>query len=118
MWLNLLRAPAAPFVPQAWHGELVCVMAVCYSGELDRVDEVMAPIRALGEPVIDLLAERPYTELQSLLDDDRAQGRTTTTGRPGSPASSATTCSPTRASWRPSARSRTRRSASCTWAAR
>ena len=74
MWLNLLRAPAAPFVPQAWHGELVCVMAVCFSGDLDRVDEAMAPIRALGEPVFDLLAERPYTELQSLLDETEPKG--------------------------------------------
>jgi FAD/FMN-containing dehydrogenase len=74
VWLNLLRAPAAPFVPQEWHDELVCVMAVCFSGDLDRVGEAMAPIRALGEPVFDLLAERPYTELQSLLDETEPKG--------------------------------------------
>ena len=34
----------------------------------------MAPIRALGEPVFDLLAERPYTELQSLLDATEPKG--------------------------------------------
>ena len=37
-------------------------MVVCYSGDLDRTDDVIAPIRALGEPVVDLLAERPYVE--------------------------------------------------------
>ena len=70
--MNLLRAPAAPFVPAEWQGERVCVLMVCFSGELDRVDEVMAPIRALGEPVFDLLAEQPYT--QSASSADRAEG--------------------------------------------
>ena len=74
VWMNLLRAPAAPFVPAEWQGERVCVLMVCFSGELDRVDEVMAPIRALGEPVFDLLAEQPYTQLQSCLGRDRAEG--------------------------------------------
>ena len=50
-------------------------MAVCYSGDLDHVDEALAPIRALGEPVFDLLEEQPYAQLQSYLDDDRAQGQ-------------------------------------------
>ena len=74
VWMNLLRAPAAPFVPEPWHGERVCAMVVCYSGELDRVDEVMAPIRALREPVIDLLAEQPYTQVQSYLDPTEPKG--------------------------------------------
>lgn len=67
-WLVLLRAPAAPFVPAAWHGEQVCAMALCYSGDLAEVDAVLAPVRALGEPVVDLLQPRPYVEVQSYLD--------------------------------------------------
>jgi FAD/FMN-containing dehydrogenase/pimeloyl-ACP methyl ester carboxylesterase len=74
VWMNLLRAPVAPFVPPEWQGERVCVLMVCFSGELDRVDEVMAPIRALGEPVFDLLAEQPYTQLQSCLDATEPKG--------------------------------------------
>jgi FAD/FMN-containing dehydrogenase len=34
----------------------------------------MAPIRALGEPVFDLLAEQPYTQLQSCLDATEPKG--------------------------------------------
>jgi FAD/FMN-containing dehydrogenase len=74
VWMVLLRAPPAPFVPQAWHGERVCATAVCYSGDLDEVDEVLAPIRALGEPVFDLLAEQPYTQVQSYLDATEPKG--------------------------------------------
>ena len=49
-------------------------MAVCYSGDLADTDEVLAPIRALGEPVLDLLAEQPYAEVQSILDGTEPKG--------------------------------------------
>ena len=94
MWLILLRAPPAPFVPEEWHGKRICAMAVCYSGDLDRVDEALAPIRALGDPVVDLLAEQPYIQCSRYLDDTEPKG-TTTTGRPSSSPSSATTSSST-----------------------
>jgi FAD binding domain/Berberine and berberine like len=74
VWMVVLRAPPAPFVPEDWRGERVCAMPVCYSGDLGRVDEVLAPIRALGAPVFDLLAEQPYTQVQSYLDDSEPEG--------------------------------------------
>jgi FAD/FMN-containing dehydrogenase len=74
VWMNLLRAPAAPFVPSEWHGERVCAMAVCYSGDLGEVDAAMAPIRALGDPVFDLLAQQPYASVQSYLDATEPKG--------------------------------------------
>ena len=74
VWLILLRGPAAPFVPEAWQGERICAMAVCYSGDLARTEEVLAPIRALGEPVFDLLAAQPYTQVQSYLDATEPKG--------------------------------------------
>jgi FAD/FMN-containing dehydrogenase len=74
VWMLLLRAPPAPFVPEPWHGKQICGMAVCYSGNLDDVDEVLAPIRALREPVLDLLQEQPYTQVQSYLDVTEPKG--------------------------------------------
>jgi FAD/FMN-containing dehydrogenase len=74
VFLILSRAPAAPFVPEAWHGRRICAMAVCYSGDLDHVDEALAPIRALGDPVVDLLEAQPYTQVQSYLDDSEPKG--------------------------------------------
>jgi FAD/FMN-containing dehydrogenase/pimeloyl-ACP methyl ester carboxylesterase len=68
VWLLMVRAPAAPFVPPEWHGERICAMSVCYSGDLAKADAALAPIRALGDPVFDLLAEQPYAQLQSNLD--------------------------------------------------
>jgi FAD/FMN-containing dehydrogenase len=74
VWLLLLHAPPAPFVPPEWHGEKICAMAVCYSGDLDGVDEAIAPLRALGDPVVDLLREQPYVEVQSYLDETEPKG--------------------------------------------
>jgi pimeloyl-ACP methyl ester carboxylesterase/UDP-N-acetylenolpyruvoylglucosamine reductase len=74
VWLVLMNAPPAPFVPQQWHGKKICAMAVCYTGDLSRTDHVVAPIRAIGDPIVDLLAEQPYTQVQSYLDDGEPQG--------------------------------------------
>ena len=74
VWLMFLRAPAAPFVPEAWHGERLCAMAVCHSGDAGDRDTALAPIRALGDPAVDLLEEQPYTQVQSYLDDTEPKG--------------------------------------------
>jgi FAD/FMN-containing dehydrogenase len=74
VWLVLRRAPAAPVVPEAWHGELICAMAVCYTGDPAAVDDALAPIRALADPVVDLLDTLPYATLQSFFDGDEPNG--------------------------------------------
>jgi FAD/FMN-containing dehydrogenase len=74
-WLVLLVAPPAPFVPERWHGRRLAAMAVCYSGDPHAADAALAPMRALGDPVVDLLAERPYTQVQSYLDATEPAGR-------------------------------------------
>jgi hypothetical protein len=74
VFLILMTAPPAPFVPVEWHGRRLCAMVVCYSGDLARTSEVLAPIHALGEPVVNLLGDRPYVEQQSLLDATEPKG--------------------------------------------
>ena len=49
-------------------------MAVCYSGDPAGADDALAPIRALPDPVVDLISEQPYTEVQSYLDDSEPKG--------------------------------------------
>ena len=73
-WLLLIHGPPEPFVPVEWHGEKLCAMCVCYSGDLARTDDVLAPIQALGDPVFDLLADMPYTQVQSYLDETEPKG--------------------------------------------
>ncbi|HVL05575.1 MAG TPA: FAD-binding oxidoreductase [Acidimicrobiales bacterium] len=65
-------APPAPFVPQEWHGKPIVGMAVCYSGADAPTD--LAPIRALGDPIVDLITEKPYVAQQSMLDATQPKG--------------------------------------------
>ncbi|MFW5935570.1 MAG: FAD-binding oxidoreductase [Halolamina sp.] len=74
VFLIVRRAPPAPFVPEEWHGERICATAVCYSGDPDDADEALAPLRTLGEPVVDLRREQPYAALQSSLDATQPTG--------------------------------------------
>jgi FAD/FMN-containing dehydrogenase len=74
VWLVLLQAPPAPFVPEEWHGRRICSMVVCYTGDAADAGEAVAPIRALGDPILDLLHQQPYLQLQSFLDDTEPTG--------------------------------------------
>ena len=68
----VMFAPPAPFVPEEWHGRPVVTLLVCHSGPNPQAD--LAPVRALGDPVVDLIEERPYVEQQSMLDDTEPKG--------------------------------------------
>lgn len=74
VWLVMLHAPPAPFVPAAWQHQRVCGMCVCYTGDRRAAAQALEPIRALGDPVFDLLQERPYAEVQSYLDATEPKG--------------------------------------------
>jgi FAD/FMN-containing dehydrogenase len=59
-------APPAPFLPQAWHGKPIVGIQVCHSGANPEAD--LAAVRALGDPIVDLVGPKPYTALQSMLN--------------------------------------------------
>ena len=62
----LRRAPPAPFLPAKWHGKPIVGLVVCHSGADPETD--LAPVRALGDPIVDLVTEKPYAEQQSMSD--------------------------------------------------
>ena len=70
--LVMRMAPTAPFIPEHWHGKHIVAMLVCHSGHDAAAD--LAPIRALGDPVADLIEQRPYVEQQSILDGTEPNG--------------------------------------------
>jgi FAD/FMN-containing dehydrogenase len=74
VWMILLNAPPMPFVPEEWHGRKACAMVVCFSGDLDDADDVLAPIRAIADPVVDVLQQWPYAQQQSFLDEGEPKG--------------------------------------------
>jgi FAD/FMN-containing dehydrogenase len=66
-------APPAPFLPEEWHGRAIIGLLVCHTG--GDVDSDLAPVRALGDPISDLITEKPYTDQQSMLDGMEPKGR-------------------------------------------
>jgi FAD/FMN-containing dehydrogenase len=64
--IALLRpAPPAPWLPKEMHGKPIVGLMACYSGALEDGEKAVAPIKAFGTPVGDVLVRRPYTQLQS-----------------------------------------------------
>jgi FAD/FMN-containing dehydrogenase len=69
----VLTAPPAPFIPEAWHAKPVIGMLVCHSGQNAEAD--LAAVRGLGEPIADLISEKPYVAQQSILDDSPSEAK-------------------------------------------
>jgi FAD/FMN-containing dehydrogenase len=69
------RAPPAPWVPKEWHGKLVAGILACHTGSLEAAVRDLAPLKAFGKPVADIVMERNYADLQSLLDATQPNGR-------------------------------------------
>jgi hypothetical protein len=67
-------APPAPFVPAALQGRPIAMVNVAWSGAPDEGQRVLAPLRALRAPVVDLVAPMPYTALQQMTDPMAAPG--------------------------------------------
>jgi FAD/FMN-containing dehydrogenase len=68
-------APAAPWLPKEWHGKPIVALLACHSGKPEEGEKAVAPIKAFGKPIGDILIRRPYAQLQSLLDATQPKGR-------------------------------------------
>ena len=71
----LRPAPPAPWIEKDVHGQRLAVLAVCHSGTIADGERAVAPIKALGKPVGDILQRRSYASQQSLLDATQPKGR-------------------------------------------
>jgi len=67
-WIGIVSIPPVPLFPEELHLRKACVIVWCYSGPHDKADEVLAPVRAFGSPLIVGLQQLPFTALQSLFD--------------------------------------------------
>jgi FAD/FMN-containing dehydrogenase len=70
-----LTAGPAPFLPEEAHGKLAAALAVCYVGDLDEGERVVAPLRSFGDPIADVIGPMPYTALQTMFDQSYPEGR-------------------------------------------
>ena len=72
--LVLLTVPPHAAVPCGLWGRPAVGIAPTYAGDLDEAQRVIAPLRALGEPALDLVGPMPYVALQSMLDETAPHG--------------------------------------------
>ncbi|QMW67624.1 FAD-binding oxidoreductase [Mumia sp. ZJ1417] len=67
-WIAVMGVPsAAPFPEEMW-ARKVCAIVWCYSGPRERADEVLAPVREFGSPLLTGIQPMPYSVLQSAFD--------------------------------------------------
>jgi FAD/FMN-containing dehydrogenase len=70
--LTIRLAPPAPFLPTEWHGRPIVGMVLCHTGANPAAD--LAHVRELGDPIADLVMEKPYVAQQSMLDATQPKG--------------------------------------------
>jgi hypothetical protein len=63
-----------PFLPEAAHGQSMVAILGVYAGSVEDGAAAVRPLRALAEPLADLMGPMPYTAMQSLLDPLWAAG--------------------------------------------
>lgn len=60
--------PPVPSFPKEFHGVKMCVIISCYSGPMEKAEEVVKPVREFGPPVLDLMKAMPFPALQRMSD--------------------------------------------------
>ncbi|WP_119068115.1 FAD-binding oxidoreductase [Rubrobacter indicoceani] len=63
-----LTVPPGPPFPEELHLKKVCGVVWCYTGPEEHADEIFAPVRRVGPPVLHGVQEMPYPALQSAFD--------------------------------------------------
>src|SRR5215216_5440002 len=66
--VNLTTAPPLPVIPEEWHGKKVAAFLAASTGPIEEGEALVRPLRAVAEPIADLLGPMPYQVLQTLID--------------------------------------------------
>jgi len=68
------NAPPAPWLPEAAHGTPIIMIIACHSGSLEQAQADLAPVKAHGRPLADLIQVKDYVAQQSMLDATQPKG--------------------------------------------
>ena len=68
VWCVIRHAPPLEFIPAAWHGRKVVILATCYAGDMADGEQALQPIRDLGDPIVDAVGPHPYAGWQQAFD--------------------------------------------------
>ncbi len=68
-------APPSPILPREEYGKPVLALVILWSGDPTDGERAIAPLRAIGTPLGELVRPTPYVALQSMLDGGAPHGR-------------------------------------------
>jgi FAD/FMN-containing dehydrogenase len=68
VWVVMRKAPPLPFLPPEVHGTEVLVLAALYAGPMADGEKALAPLRAIGQPIADVISPHPFTGFQAAFD--------------------------------------------------
>jgi FAD/FMN-containing dehydrogenase len=74
VFANLRTAPPLEWVPEELRGSDVLMLIPFWSGDLDRGEEVLRPLREFMRPAADLVLRKPYSAQQSMFDSGVPHG--------------------------------------------
>jgi FAD/FMN-containing dehydrogenase len=60
---NIMVAPPMPEIPEQAHGKPIVMALLCWAGDPEAGEQVLAPFRALATPYADLVRPMPYPEI-------------------------------------------------------
>lgn len=66
-FFTFLVVPGPPF-PDHLHGKKMCGVVWCYTGPMEKAEEVFKPIRAFGPPDFEHVGPMPHPAMQSMFD--------------------------------------------------
>jgi FAD/FMN-containing dehydrogenase len=69
-----VSAPPEPFVPPEMHFKPIAGLVLCWTGDHEEGERVVAPIREAMQPLMDMVGPMPYVALQSMLDGGAQPG--------------------------------------------
>ena len=67
-WAVMRKAPPLPFLPPEVHGTEVLVLALCHAGDPASGEKAVAPFKAIGNPIADVVGPAPYAAWQTAFD--------------------------------------------------
>jgi FAD/FMN-containing dehydrogenase len=73
-WVVMRKAPPLPFLPPEVHGTEVLVLAMCYAGDPASAEKAVAPFKAIGKPIADVVGPSPFAGWQTAFDPLLAPG--------------------------------------------
>jgi hypothetical protein len=69
-----VSAPPEEFVPPEMHFKPILGLVICWTGDHEEGERMVAPIREVAQPMMDMVGPMPYTALQTMLDGGAQPG--------------------------------------------